>query len=70
MNFEFDLDVLVPFEVTKYNSDLKVISDENQPSYQFNIKNQSKLAHVIDRIGEASSRVKFLFGKRILMLSN
>lgn len=59
MNFDFDINALIPFEITKYNSDLRIIGrvDGNQTPNQLSKENRHKLAHVIDRMGEASSKV-------------
>lgn len=58
MNFDFDLNALLPFEITKFNCDLRIIPYENGENVsQLNRDNRQKLAHAIDRIGEASSKV-------------
>ena len=63
MNFDFDLNALIPFEITKFDSDLRVLSGNNgesQTSIQLNRDQRHRIAQVIDRIGEASSKVSFV----------
>lgn len=62
MNFDFDLNTIIPYEITKFNSDLRIIPSsrdvvEEYGYNQLSRESRSKLAHAIDRIGEASSRV-------------
>ncbi len=61
MNFGFDLNTIIPYEVTKYNSDLKIIHPselaQNEYALQLNRDLIQKLCYIIDRMGEASSKV-------------
>lgn len=62
MNFDFDLNALIPFEITKFDCDLRVIPGNEEESHKpvlLNREHRHRLAQVIDRIGEASSKVHF-----------
>lgn len=70
MNFDFDLNALIPFEITKFDSDLRVLSGNNgesQTSIQLNRDHRHRLAQIIDRIGEASSKVSFVSVSSLLI---
>ena len=61
MNFGFDLNLIIPYEITKFNSDLRIIHPRDfsldEYASQLNRDMIQKLSFIIDRMGEASSKV-------------
>jgi hypothetical protein len=61
MNFGFDLNPIIPYEITKFNSNLRIIHSQNlnQDEYspQLNRDMIQKLCFIIDKIGQASAKV-------------
>ncbi|CAF0950931.1 unnamed protein product [Brachionus calyciflorus] len=65
MNFEFEINAMLPHEITKFNSDLRIIhpsyvSEGDSNYYQLNRDMRQKVAYLIDKIGEASSKTQGL----------
>jgi hypothetical protein len=63
MNFDFDLNQIVPYSITQFDNNLKIVHPHNLPSEewapQLDWNQRQRLALVIDRMGEASSKVRF-----------
>ncbi len=63
MNFDFDLNQIVPYCITQFDNNFKIIHPSNLPSEewadQLDWNKRKKLALIIDRMGEASSKVRF-----------
>ncbi len=61
MNFDFDINLIIPYKITKYNSDLRIIHptniSEDEMASQLNRDMISKLSYIIDKMGEASCKV-------------
>jgi hypothetical protein len=60
MNFNFNVNGLLPYEITKFNSEMRIINPDNNNNMgnqQLSREMVSKVAHIIDQIGLASSKV-------------
>lgn len=73
MNFGFDLNTIIPYEITKYNSDLRIIHppelSQDEYASQLNRDLIQKLCYIIDRMGEASAKVNFRYFFKVFLLT-
>ena len=64
MEFDFDINQIIPYIVTRYDGNLKILHPKNLPEDQWQKQldwgQRKNLGYVMDRMGEASSRAQGL----------